>query len=100
MYNMLMQDSFHFRTLNLNLLDKINLSEGNISFNEIEKIIRKVLNGQKLLGHHQENLTYIKSFYLYELSTLFHAYWSKGNEDKSYKFIENKKLKGRNFINN
>ena len=32
-------------------------------------------------------------FYLYELSTLFHAYWSKGNEDDNYKFIENKKIK-------
>ena len=32
-------------------------------------------------------------FYLYELSTLFHAYWSKGNEDKKYKFIENNKIK-------
>ena len=32
-------------------------------------------------------------FYLYEVSTLFHAYWSKGNEDKNYKFIENNKIK-------
>ena len=32
-------------------------------------------------------------FYLYELSTLFHSYWSKGNEDKKYKFIENNKIK-------
>ena len=26
-------------------------------------------------------------FYLYELATLFHSYWSKGNEDKKFKFI-------------
>ena len=32
-------------------------------------------------------------FYLYDLSTLFHSYWSKGNEDKKYKFIENEKIK-------
>ena len=32
-------------------------------------------------------------FYLYDLSTLFHAYWSKGNEDKSYKFIEKETIK-------
>ena len=32
-------------------------------------------------------------FYLYELSTLFHSYWSKGNESDEYKFIENKKIK-------
>ena len=36
-------------------------------------------------------------FYLYELSTLFHAYWSKGNENKDYKFIEKNKIK-RNEI--
>jgi arginyl-tRNA synthetase len=24
---------------------------------------------------------------------LFHAYWSKGNEDQNYKFIENGKIK-------
>ena len=32
-------------------------------------------------------------YYLYELSTLFHAYWSKGNEDKQFKFLENGKIK-------
>ena len=32
-------------------------------------------------------------FYLYELATLFHSYWSKGNEDQSFKFIENGKIK-------
>ena len=32
-------------------------------------------------------------FYLYELSTLFHSYWSKGNEDSQYRFIENGKAK-------
>ena len=37
-------------------------------------------------------------FYLYELSTLFHAYWSKGNEDKSYKFIENEKIKRKETL--
>ena len=32
-------------------------------------------------------------FYLYELSTLFHSYWSKGNEDPKFRFIENGKIK-------
>ena len=32
-------------------------------------------------------------YYLYELATLFHSYWSKGNEDQSFKFIENGKIK-------
>ena len=32
-------------------------------------------------------------FYLYELSTLFHSYWSKGNEDENFKFIKNNDIK-------
>ena len=32
------------------------------------------------------------------LSTLFHAYWSKGNEDKNYKFIENEKIKRKEIL--
>ena len=36
------------RTLDINLHDKINLNEQDLNFNNIEeKIIRKVLNGQK-----------------------------------------------------
>ena len=31
-------------------------------------------------------------FYLYELATFFHSYWSKGNEDEKYKFIKNGKI--------
>ena len=30
---------------------------------------------------------------MYELATLFHAYWSKGNEDKNFKFIVNENIK-------
>ena len=26
-------------------------------------------------------------FYLYDLVTIFHSYWSKGNENQEYKFI-------------
>ena len=25
----------------------------------------------------------------YDLATLFHSYWSKGNEDENYRFINN-----------
>ena len=32
------------------------------------------------------------------LSTLFHSYWSKGNEDDRFKFIENGKVKGEILI--
>ena len=32
-------------------------------------------------------------FYLYELATIFHSYWSKGNENEKYKFIDNQKIR-------
>ena len=37
-------------------------------------------------------------FFLYELATLFHSYWSKGNEDAKYKFIINEKIKNNNTL--
>ena len=32
-------------------------------------------------------------FYLYELSTLFHSYWTKGNDDNRFRFIQNGQIK-------
>jgi arginyl-tRNA synthetase len=87
-------NSLH-RTLNLNLNDKINLNEDNFKLdaNE-EKIIRKVFEWPKIIESASKNFEIHKiPFYLYDLSTLFHSYWSKGNEDKKYKFIENEKIK-------
>ena len=37
-------------------------------------------------------------YYLYELSTLFHSYWSKGNEDHNYKFINDGKIKRQEIL--
>ena len=67
-----------------------------------KKIIRKVFEWPKIIESASRKFDLHKiPFYLYELSTLFHAYWSKGNEDKNYKFIENEKIKRKEiFINN
>ena len=88
------------RTLNLNLLDKIDLNESDINFNEIEKkIIRKVFEWPKIIESSSRKFDLHKiPFYLYELSTIFHAYWSKGNEDKSYKFIEDEQIKRKEIL--
>jgi len=88
------------RTLNLKLLDKIDLNENNTNFNEIEKkIIRKVFEWPKIIDSSSRKFDLHKiPFYLYELSTLFHAYWSKGNEDKNYKFLENEKIKRKEIL--
>ena len=88
-----------FRSLNIDLTNKILLNEDNFDLNELEeKIIRKIFEWPKIIESVSIKFDLHKiPFYLYELSTLFHAYWSKGNENKEYKFIENDKIK-RNEI--
>ena len=88
------------RTLNIKLLENINLNESHLNFNELEeKIIRKVFEWPKTIESTSRKFDLHKiPFYLYELSTLFHAYWSKGNEDKSYKFIENEQIKRKETL--
>ena len=88
------------RTLNLKLFEIINLDEKEINFNLIEeKIIRKIFEWPKVIDSASRKFDLHKiPFYLYELSTLFHAYWSKGNEDKNYKFIENEQIKRKEIL--
>ena len=88
-----------FRSLNINFVNKVNLDLKNFKLNEIEqKILRKVFEWPKIIESASNKYDIHKiPFYLYELSTLFHSYWSRGNEDEKYKFIENRKIK-RNEI--
>ena len=83
------------RILNINLNSDIKLNKENFKLNiNEEKIIRKVLEWPEIIESASKKYDLHKiPFYLYDLSTLFHAYWSKGNEDKNYKFIENNKIK-------
>jgi|TARA_B110000858_G_scaffold197793_1_gene260763 arginyl-tRNA synthetase len=87
-------NSLH-RALKLDLNCRILLDEENFELNSIEKkITRKVLEWPKIVDSVSKKYEIHKiPFYLYDLSTLFHSYWSKGNEDKKYKFIENEKIK-------
>ena len=88
------------RTLNLSFLSKNDLKENECDFNDIEKkIIRKVFEWPKIIESTSNRFDLHKiPFYLYDLSTLFHAYWSKGNENEDYKFIENKKIKRKEIL--
>ena len=83
------------RTLNIDLDNKILLNEENFELNKNEeKILRKIFEWPKTIESASKNFELHKiPFYLYELSTLFHSYWSKGNIDKKYKFIENNEIK-------
>ena len=84
-----------FRTLNKDLNDKIDLDSKAFSLNENEiKILRKVFEWPKIIETASSKYEPHKiPYYLYELATLFHSYWSKGNEDQSFKFIEDGKIK-------
>ena len=89
------------RTLNLSLFKKLDLNEKNTNFNPKmeEKILRKVFEWPKIIDTTSRKFDLHKiPFYLYELSTLFHSYWSKGNEDKNYKFIEKEKIKKKEIL--
>ena len=87
------------RSLNIKFVNKVNLDLKNFKLNEIEqKILRKVFEWPKIIESASNKFDIHKiPFFLYELSTLFHSYWSKGNEGEKYKFIENQKIK-RNEI--
>ena len=88
------------RSLNINLFEKINLKEDEFNLNSIEeKIIRKIFEWPKIIESSSKKFDLHKiPFYLYELSTLFHSYWSKGNDSKEYKFIENDKIKRKEVL--
>ena len=89
-----------FRTLNSNVNDSITLDNTSFSLNEYEdKIFRKILEWPKIIEISSKKLEPHRiPFYLYDLSILFHAYWSKGNENDKYKFIVNNKINNLNSI--
>ncbi len=89
-----------FRLLNINLNEKITLIPETFLPNEYEeKILRKVFEWPKIIESASFKYEPHKiPYYLYELSTLFHSYWSKGNEDNNYKFIVDGKIKRQEIL--
>jgi len=89
-----------FRTLKINLNSDFEIDKNNFLLNEHEiNLFRKVLDWPKVIETASNKFEPHRiPFYLYELATLFHAYWSKGNEDPKYKFIENGKIKNKNTL--
>jgi len=84
-----------FRTLKVDINSEFEIDKNNFNLNEHElNLFRKIIDWPKVIETASIKLEPHRiPFYLYELATLFHSYWSKGNEDKSYKFIENEKIK-------
>jgi arginyl-tRNA synthetase len=69
-------------------------------FNKHEReILRKIFEWPKIVKISSNKCEPHRiPFYLYELATLFHSYWSKGNEDEKYKFIKNGKISNNNIL--
>ena len=88
------------RNLDINLTKKISLNHENFNLNEMEEmIVRKIFEWPKIIESASRKFDLHKiPYYLYDLSTLFHAYWSKGNEDKKFKFIEDNKIKREEIL--
>jgi len=89
-----------FRTLKIDINSKFEIDEKNFNLNEHElNLFRKIIDWPKVVETASSKFEPHRiPFYLYELATLFHAYWSKGNEDAKYKFIINEKIKNRNTL--
>ena len=89
-----------FRTLKLDLNEKIIFDDKSFDLNDYEKkLLRKVLDWPKIIE--AASFKYEPHripFYLYDLATVFHSYWSKGNEIEKYKFIVNNKIKNINTL--
>ncbi len=83
-----------FRALRLNLNSKIKVVDKNFTLNEHEiEILKKISEWPRCVDITSKKLEPHRiTFYLYELVTLFHAYWNMGQENKDYRFVND----GRN----
>ena len=87
------------RMINFKVEKKTTIKKIDVNFNKYEKdILKKIFEWPKII-----RIASIKyephriPFYLHQLATLFHSYWSKGNEDEKYKFIKDGKV-NKNII--
>ena len=89
-----------FRTLNINLNDEIDLHNIKIKLNDFESaILRKIFDWPKIIESASKKYEPHRiPFYLYDLATLFHSYWSKGNDDNKFKFITDGKIRDINIL--
>jgi arginyl-tRNA synthetase len=89
-----------FRTLNIESNKVFEINKINFELNTHElNLFRKILDWPKVVETASVKFEpHRLPFYLYELATLFHSYWSKGNEDQNYKFIIDGKIKNINTL--
>jgi len=78
-----------FRLLKLNLKDKIKLDSKTFTLNHHEiEILKKISEWPKCVELSSSKFEPHRiPFYLYELVSLFHAYWNLGKDNKEFRFI-------------
>ena len=83
-----------FNTINISIDDNIKIDFTRMRINQYErKIIRKIFAWPRIIELASKKLEpHRVTFYLYELSTLFHSYWSLGNTNKDFRFIKDGKI--------
>jgi len=89
-----------FRTLDTKTNNNFEIDKKNFNLNDPELyLFRKILDWPKVIETASNKFEPHRiAFYLYELATLFHSYWSKGNEDSKYKFIIDNKIQNKNTL--
>ncbi len=83
-----------FRSVKLDSNKNIKLKSTNLNFNIFEiKLLRKIIEWPKVVDNASIKLEPHRiNFYLYDLVTIFHSYWSEGNKKEEYKFIIGNKI--------
>ena len=78
-----------FRLLKLNLNKKIKLDNKEFDLNQHEiEILKKISEWPRCVEISSNKLEPHRiPFYLYQLVTLFHAYWNLGKDDKEFRFV-------------
>jgi len=89
-----------FAAANIDTKKGFEIDENNFALNNHElNLFRKILDWPKVVETASVKFEpHRVPFYLYELATLFHSYWSKGNENPNYKFIVNGKIKSNSTL--
>mgnify|MGYP001334859764 CR=1 FL=1 len=88
-----------FRSLKINPNENFTVDKNLVLNNYENRLFRKILDWPKVIETASNKFEPHRiPFYLYELATLFHSYWSKGNENSDFKFVENGKIKKKETL--
>jgi len=90
-----------FRNLNKNLNSDVNVEKYNFEYSSEEiEVLKKISEWPKCISIASNKLEPHRiPIYLYELASLFHAYWNLGKDNPEKRFLdENKKISEKNLV--